>query len=154
MQDENRIRLISVSAGVVTWVVDAAIDPHYPELPFWTVLVHGGTPHDLLMRSFIFSAFVVFGFVSAKAVAKHRAAQEEKERLLTELRLAMNEVKTLSGLLPICSYCKMIRDCTGSWNKLETYIKKHSEAEFTHGICPECEKRLSRGLTPPSRPAP
>jgi hypothetical protein len=55
-----------------------------------------------------------------------------------DLKVALTEVKTLSGLVPICMTCKKIRDDTGYWNQLEAYISKHSEVEFTHGICPEC----------------
>jgi hypothetical protein len=51
-------------------------------------------------------------------------------------------VKTLKGLLPICSACKKIRDDKGYWSQIDAYISKHSEAEFTHGICPECAKKL------------
>jgi hypothetical protein len=51
------------------------------------------------------------------------------------------EVKTLSGLLPICSHCKKIRDDKGYWNKIETYISNHSNAMFSHGICEECVKK-------------
>ena len=58
------------------------------------------------------------------------------------LRQALSEVKDLSGLLPICSSCKKIRDDEGYWNQIESYIKEHSEAGFTHGICPECMKKL------------
>jgi len=54
----------------------------------------------------------------------------------------LQEVKTLSGLLPICASCKKIRDDKGYWNILEQYISEHSDAEFTHGICPECAQRL------------
>ena len=68
--------------------------------------------------------------------------EEEREGLISELREALSEVKQLSGLLPICSSCKKIRDDTGYWNQIETYIKDHSEAEFSHGICPDCMKRL------------
>src|SRR3989339_829219 len=57
------------------------------------------------------------------------------------LEKALAEVKTLSGLLPICSHCKKIRDDKGYWNQIESYIQKHSEAEFTHGICQECAKK-------------
>ncbi|MCK9483958.1 MAG: response regulator, partial [Candidatus Marinimicrobia bacterium] len=52
------------------------------------------------------------------------------------------KVKTLSGLLPICSSCKKIRDDNGYWNEVETYIHKYSEVEFSHGICPECMRKL------------
>jgi hypothetical protein len=51
-------------------------------------------------------------------------------------------VKTLSGLLPICSSCKKIRDDKGYWNRLETYIETRTEADFTHGICPDCARKL------------
>ena len=61
---------------------------------------------------------------------------------ITELQKALQEVKALSGLLPICSSCKKIRDEKGSWNNMETYISEHSDAEFSHGICPDCAQRL------------
>ncbi len=58
-----------------------------------------------------------------------------------ELEKALAEIKTLRGIIPICSYCKKIRDEEGSWNQLERYISRHSEAAFSHGICPECMKK-------------
>lgn len=62
-----------------------------------------------------------------------------------ELENARDEIKTLSGLLPICSYCKNIRDDKGYWNKLENYLHEHSGADFTHSICPDCvEKHFPR----------
>jgi len=59
----------------------------------------------------------------------------------SELIKALKELKTLKGLLPICSHCKMIRDDKGNWNEIDVYIMNHSEAEFTHGICPKCLKK-------------
>ncbi len=56
--------------------------------------------------------------------------------------MARNEIKTLKGFLSICSSCKKIRDDKGYWTQIEAYIRDHSEAEFTHGICPECFKKL------------
>jgi YesN/AraC family two-component response regulator len=67
---------------------------------------------------------------------------EERERLLRELQEALSRVKLLSGMLPICSSCKKIRDDQGYWEQIEVYIKEHSEAEFTHGICPDCVRKL------------
>ncbi len=61
---------------------------------------------------------------------------------ITELKQTIARVHTLSGLLPICANCKKIRDDKGYWNRLEAYIQDHSEAEFTHGICPECIEKL------------
>ena len=66
----------------------------------------------------------------------------EKEKLIVELKKAMSKIKMLSGLLPICASCKRIRDKKGNWHQLETYIRDHSKAEFTHGICPECAAKL------------
>lgn len=67
---------------------------------------------------------------------------EEREKLIVELNEALAKVKLLSGFLPICSSCKKIRDDRGYWNSIEKYIIEHSEATFTHGICPDCMKAL------------
>ncbi len=71
-----------------------------------------------------------------------KRAQEERERLIGELQEALTKIKALRGLLPICANCKKIRDDQGYWNRIETYIQEHSEAEFSHGLCPECAKLL------------
>jgi DNA-binding response OmpR family regulator len=65
---------------------------------------------------------------------------------IAELRQAIEQVKTLRGIVPICSNCKKIRDDEGYWNQVDAYISKHSEAQFTHGICPDCIKKLYPGL--------
>ena len=76
------------------------------------------------------------------AVVKHQAARE-RDALIARLQQALQEVKTLSGLLPICSSCKRIRnEDDNSWQQIEDYIATHSDADFTHGICPECAQRL------------
>lgn len=75
------------------------------------------------------------------ALYKHKA-DREKEELLRQLRQALDEVKTLKGFLPICASCKKIRNDKGYWDDLEDYISKHSEAQFSHGICPDCMKRI------------
>lgn len=75
-------------------------------------------------------------------VTDRRQAEEEKERSIAELRDALAQVKTLRGLLPICSSCKKIRDDQGYWQQIEGYISRHSDALFTHGICPDCAKKL------------
>ena len=83
----------------------------------------------------------------AIAVAK-RKAEEEKERLIVELQEALANVKTLSGLLPICANCKKIRDDDGYWMRVEQYFTEHSGAQFSHGICPDCGKQLYGDLYP------
>ena len=67
---------------------------------------------------------------------------EVKEELISELKSALDEVKTLSGFLPICATCKKIRDDKGYWNQIEGYIQEHSDAQFSHGICPECAEKM------------
>lgn len=67
---------------------------------------------------------------------------EERKRTEESLRDAMTRIKTLSGLLPICASCKKIRDDNGTWVPIELYIKNNSDADFTHGVCPECAVRL------------
>lgn len=74
----------------------------------------------------------------AEDVTERKREEEARERLVAELQQALQEVKTLSGLLPICSYCKQIRDDEGYWHSVEAYVSAHSEAEFSHGICPSC----------------
>lgn len=65
---------------------------------------------------------------------------EEREELIVKLKEANSQIKTLSGIIPICMYCKEIRDDKGYWNRLEKFIGEHSTAQFSHGICPKCMK--------------
>jgi hypothetical protein len=67
---------------------------------------------------------------------------QERKKLIIELQDSIAAVKTLRGLLPICASCKKVRDDKGYWSQIEQYITEHSEAEFTHGICPDCVKKL------------
>jgi PAS domain-containing protein len=69
---------------------------------------------------------------------------EELTKANEELQEAITKIKTLKGLIPICAWCKKIRDDKGYWNLLETYIKDHSDADFTHGICPECAEKFHK----------
>jgi K+-sensing histidine kinase KdpD len=75
-------------------------------------------------------------------VAERKRYEKERERLISELQKAFSEIKQLSGMIPICASCKKIRDDKGYWNQIEAYIRDHSEAEFSHSICPECAKEL------------
>jgi PAS domain S-box-containing protein len=77
-----------------------------------------------------------------KDISEKKRAELERETLIAELREALSRVKTLSGLLPICASCKRIRDDRGSWNPIEVYIHDRSNAQFSHGICPDCARKL------------
>lgn len=75
-------------------------------------------------------------------MVERQRAEQEREKVIVELQEALAQVKKLSGLIPICASCKKIRDDKGYWQQIEAYIRDHSEAEFSHGICPECAKKL------------
>jgi PAS domain S-box-containing protein len=75
-------------------------------------------------------------------ITGRKQAESEREKLIHTLQDALHNVKLLSGLVPICASCKKIRDDKGYWNQIELYIEDHSEALFSHGICPECMKKL------------
>ena len=75
-------------------------------------------------------------------ITERKKAEAEREKLIQELQEALAKVKTLRGLIPICASCKKIRDDQGYWKQIESYVRDHSEAEFSHGICPECMKKL------------
>lgn len=75
-------------------------------------------------------------------ITDQKQMQEEKETLITSLQQALDELKVLQGIIPICSYCHNIRDDRGLWNKIEEYISRYSEAEFSHGICPSCVSKV------------
>ena len=75
-------------------------------------------------------------------ITQRKLIEKERKDLIKGLINALDQVKKLSGMLPICSSCKKIRDDKGYWNKIESYISDHSEAKFSHGICPECAKKL------------
>jgi len=79
---------------------------------------------------------------NAQLFAEHKRGEKEREKLIHELQGALANIKILRGMLPICSSCKKVRDDKGYWSQIESYIQHHTEAEFSHGICPECMKKL------------
>ncbi len=95
-----------------------------------------------------------FSLVIVRDVSERKAALREKESLIDELRSALTKVKQLSGLLPTCSGCRKIRDEAGEWQDMETYISEHSEADFSHGLCPHCAERLYPEVFGPQGTAP
>jgi CheY-like chemotaxis protein len=84
------------------------------------------------------------------ALVKH-AAVKEREKLIKALEASLEEVKQLSGLLPICAKCKRIRDKQDNWHEIESYISNHSEVDFSHSLCPHCAQTLYPELTLPGK---
>jgi len=96
------------------------------------------------LNALFFIVIIAYGLESSR----HRSARllkqsyDELKSHKEKLEQALSEVKTLSGLLPICANCKKVRDDKGYWNQIESYVREHSEAEFSHGICPSCAREL------------
>jgi len=86
-------------------------------------------------------------------VTERKRVEQERERLIAELQEALAQVKTLHGLLPICASCKRVRDDDGYWHMVEAYVRDHSQAEFTHTLCPECMAKLYPGCVDSNRGA-
>lgn len=79
-------------------------------------------------------------------IQEKKRVEEEREKLITQLREALAQIKTLKGLLPICAACKKIRDDRGYWEQVEVYITERTDAEFSHSICPDCARKLYPGV--------
>ncbi len=80
---------------------------------------------------------------------QRKAIEEKRQKAVRDREQALEEIKILRGFLPICASCKKIRDDKGTWTQLEAYISDHSQAEFSHGLCPECADRLYPGRRKP-----
>jgi PAS domain S-box-containing protein len=74
----------------------------------------------------------------SKNITERKREEEERLAMIRTLQAALDEVRVLSGLLPICSHCRKVRDDKGYWTQIEEYVRTHSKADFTHGICPDC----------------
>jgi len=77
----------------------------------------------------------------AQDITDRKRAEEAREKLITDLEDALSQIKQLKGLLPICTYCKKVRDDKNYWQSVESYISEHTEAVFSHGVCPDCHKK-------------
>jgi hypothetical protein len=93
-------------------------------------------PYDLIFKELDTSNKKLQNEINARI-----KVEKEREKIIVQLQNALSEIKTLSGLLPICSHCKKIRDDKGYWNQLEVYIHEHTDVKFSHGICQECAKK-------------
>jgi PAS domain S-box-containing protein len=85
---------------------------------------------------------VVASVTAFRDISERKRFEKEREKLIAELQTALAEIKTLHGIVPICASCKKIRDEEGAWHQMEAYISKHTDAQFSHGICKECMKKL------------
>lgn len=86
--------------------------------------------------------------VYVRDITERKQLEEERDKLIKSLQDSLNEIETLQGIIPICSYCHSIRDDEGAWSRLEEYLSAHSDAKFSHGVCPKClpKARADAGL--------
>lgn len=108
------------------------------------IIMTGLTDEDLAVKAVQEGAqdYLVKGRVDADLLGRAIIYAIEREKLRVKLLEARNQIKILQGLLPICAHCKNIRDDKGLWHQVEEYVTRHSEAEFTHGICPACARKF------------
>ena len=119
---------IGIGLGVLWWVIESIIHVVIFKMGNFMEELLTDDPHELWIRSVVTALLFSFGLLL--------------QFTFNKLQKAHHEIKTLRGLFPICASCKKIRDDAGYWNTIEIYIQKHSEATFSHGICPECMKKL------------
>ena len=151
------MRTVKVSKKIINWSVIGALAGYFIFHPIIHIIsvfhFSGGhsPPANLdleILKAFSISmlpwslTFIVLSALLGMFWGKIKQADEEKSEAIRELHKALEEVKILSGFLPICASCKKIRDDNGYWNQIEAYISEHSKAEFSHGICPECAQKL------------
>jgi hypothetical protein len=150
---------IALATSVIMTIYEAAKQVVYPQVTIWQSHLITAVFASLAAPAVAYFALCKIELLRQQAVgesaerlaAEHASqrAEDELRRLNVELKIrnqelqeALDKVKTLSGLLPICASCKKIRDDQGYWHQVEVYIKDHSDAEFSHSICPTCAEKL------------
>ncbi len=149
------LRLIPLTRRRAVWLLIALAITlmGFRRLDSLLALAAGRLTTNLLfeLNGLAISLFMLAGMWFIRPIfAEMARSGQERERLIADLQAALGKIKTLKGLLPICSSCKKVRDDAGYWNQIEAYVSEHSEAEFTHSICPDCLRRLYPGLGPDS----
>jgi K+-sensing histidine kinase KdpD len=148
--------LVAVASAVAWFLADTAFHSSYAHyaIPYW---------NGAARLAFFMTVVVLLAMVRTQKdtlektvqkrteslldeIEERKRVETQRERLIDELTVAMARLKVLKGLLPICGSCKKIRDDQGYWQNVEAYIAEHSEAEFTHGICPDCLSQAYRKL--------
>ena len=130
MKFDKKILSVAVLLGFLGGLIDTILDYtfFYKDESLLDLLFFDVPNNALYFRSVILFLFIIFGLIVGNTISR--------------LEEALQNVKTLTGLLPICANCKKIRDDEGYWQQIEEYIMDHSEADFTHGICNKCVEKL------------
>ncbi len=125
--------------GIATFEIVYARASHIP-----IIVLTGHDDDELAVEAVQKGAqdYLVKGLVTGPALGRAIRYAIERKKLLIQLEQSMKEIRKLRGFLPICANCKKIRDDKGYWTQVEVYISEHSEAEFSHGICPDCAQKM------------
>ncbi len=112
----------------------------------YPVIVSGKNEGNSSIEIWNMVLYLAFFIIVTVLLSKLRTTLQQHAGLFTKLQNALNAVKELSGILPMCANCKKIRDDEGYWHDVDVYISRHTKAEFTHGICSECANKLYPSL--------
>lgn len=131
------------SLGVETFV---DLRNLYPEIPM--IVLTGLDDQETALTAVQNGAqdYLVKGKIDTNLLTRSVQYAIERQKLITQLKKSLKEIKTLQGLLPMCAWCRKIRDDKGYWQELDTYIRNHTNTAFTHGICPDCMKKVNPEL--------
>lgn len=127
------------STGVETLV---KLHSRYPDIPLIVLTALDDENTALVAMQRGAQDYLVKGQINTSQLVRSVRYAMERQKLITELEKRLKEIKTLQGLLPMCAWCRHIRDDAGYWKNLEAYIMEHSDATFSHGICPKCMKKV------------
>ena len=141
-----RILLLVAASMFITEVMITFL---FSLFPLMTPAQEGILDSFLLLTFMVPLLYVFFYRPFLLDIKERKKAEMEKEATIVELKKAMDEIVILKGLIPICANCKKVRDDAGYWQHIEVYIRERSEAEFSHGICPDCAKELYPELMNP-----
>jgi len=120
--------IVVAIAGAIAWLIADIGAGHkfsHPVFPLWNA--------GVLLASFVIMVIIL---------ERLKRVNEKQTQIVSELREALDNVKTLKGMIPICAWCKKIRDDEGYWREVEAYITMNSDASFTHGMCRDCRERI------------
>jgi CheY-like chemotaxis protein len=131
------------SLGVETFL---KLHTLFPEIP--VIVLTGLDDQETALKAVQGGAqdYLVKGKIDTNLLIRSIQYSIERQKLITRLESSLKEIKTLRGLLPMCAWCRKIRDDKGYWQELESYIRQHTDAAFTHGICPDCMKKVDPEL--------
>jgi signal transduction histidine kinase len=131
------------SQGIETFL---SIHTRYPDTPI--IVLTGMSDEDLAIKAVQSGAqdYLVKGRVEGDLLIRSMRYAIERQKMIAQLEKNLKEIKTLRGLIPMCAWCRNIRDDKGYWKKVEKYIEEHTDASFTHGICPRCMKKVNPEL--------